>query len=92
MVQLTDDLLRLLDTEAARRGISRSALIRQILSEHLAASAEAIITRSIVDGYTRVPQATPVEWGPLDAQADRSTAEAGRRLSEEERAAGHEPW
>lgn len=92
MVQLTDELVELLDQEAARRGMSRSALIREILNERLAEAAEAAVARSIVSGYTRVPQATPDEWGALDAQADRSAAEVARRLDVEERAAGHEPW
>jgi hypothetical protein len=37
LVQLTDDLVALLDAEAADRGVSRSALIREILRKHVAA-------------------------------------------------------
>lgn len=92
MVQLTDELLGLLDDEAARRGLSRSALIREALNRYLATTRESAVARSIVEGYTRIPPATPDEWGDLEAQADRSTAELLQRLDAEERASGHEPW
>jgi predicted transcriptional regulator len=47
MVQLTDELVERLDREAARRGVSRSALIRSALEEflrhdHEAASADLL--------------------------------------------------
>jgi metal-responsive CopG/Arc/MetJ family transcriptional regulator len=35
IMQLTDELVELLDREAARRGVSRSALIRSALEEFL---------------------------------------------------------
>jgi metal-responsive CopG/Arc/MetJ family transcriptional regulator len=35
---LTDDLISLLDEEADERGISRSALIREVLAEHFSES------------------------------------------------------
>lgn len=92
MVQLTDELVELLDEEAARRGISRSALIREILTAGLAEAADGAVVRSIVAGYTRLPQAMPDEWGSLEEQADRSATEVACRLDVEERAAGHEPW
>jgi hypothetical protein len=92
LVQLTDDLLRLLDEEAAERGISRSALIRQVLSGHLADRREAEISRRIVAGYERIPPGEPDGWDDLAAMADRATSEVGQRLDEEERREGHEPW
>jgi hypothetical protein len=91
MVQLTDELLGLLDDEARRRGVSRSALIREALDGYLAERRERDLARSIVEGYTRIPPATPDEWGDPEAQADRSTLELLRRLDAEEHASG-ESW
>ena len=92
LVQLTEELLSLLDAEAARRGISRSALIREAVIAHLHEAREASISRAIVEGYTRVPPGTPDGWGDLEAAADESTLETLQRLDEEEREAGFEPW
>lgn len=92
MVQLNDTLLRLLDYEAARQGVSRSALIRQILDSHLKASREAEIDRQIIEGYKRIPAGTPDEWGDLDEQTRAATVDMLRRLDAEERAAGFDPW
>jgi plasmid stability protein len=90
LVQLSDDLVALLDREAARCGLSRSALIRQILRNHL--ESEVAVSTAIIDGYTRVPQATPDAWGSLDALVDASTRETLQRLDEEDQRAGTEPW
>jgi predicted transcriptional regulator len=92
MVQLTDELVEVLDRVAERRGLSRSALIRTLLERSLREEREAMVTRSIVDGYTRIPQLTPDDWGDVAAQGDRSTDELLQRLDAEERDAGHEPW
>lgn len=92
MVQLTDELVELLDREAARRGVSRSALIRSALEEFLRHDHEAVISRQIVDGYTRVPPAVPDEWGDLAAMADQASVDLLRRLDAEERRQGREPW
>lgn len=92
MVQLNDQLVRLLDWEAGRRGISRSALIREILDEHLKASREAEIDRQIIEGYKRIPWGTPDEWGPTDNFGKTAAREMLRRLDAEERGAGLEPW
>jgi hypothetical protein len=88
LVQLTDQLIAELDAEAGRRGISRSALIREAVEAHLADSREAELTRRIVEGYRRVPPATPDEWGDLQRQADVTTVETMRRLDIEERERG----
>ena len=87
LVQLTDELVDLLDREAVRRGMSRSALIREAIEQHLHDAREAEIDRQIVEAYTRMPQ-TDEEL----AWADATTADAMRRLEEEERRFGAEPW
>ena len=92
MVQLTDDLVENLDTEAARRRISRSAIIREAITEHLVRSSDDRIGRLIVEGYTRVPPGTPDEWGSPDDAGDISARELAQRLDQEERAAGLDPW
>lgn len=92
LVQLTDDLLRLLDEEAGQRGISRSALIREVLEEHLASRHAVEISRRIVEGYERIPAARPDTWGDLGRMTDQSTVDLLQRLDEEERRGGHGPW
>jgi len=92
MVQLNDRLLSLLDGEAARLGVSRSALIREVLEERLHDAYAARIAGEIVAGYKRVPPGTPDEWGDLEAVTDRTAADLLHRLDAEEASAGHEPW
>lgn len=92
MVQLNEELLAALDDEAQRRGMSRSAVIREAVASHLSASVRAEIARRIVEGYRRVPPGVPDEWGDVEAAADRSTIETLQRLDAEERAAGLDPW
>jgi predicted transcriptional regulator len=92
MVQLTDDLVDLLDQEAARRGASRSAVIRDILESALAEHREAELGRRIAEGYRRIPPGTPDEWGSLDDMSDHATADLLARLDREEAEAGLEPW
>jgi hypothetical protein len=92
MVQLTDELVELLDREAAKRCISRSALIRDLLEQALRDEREAELDRRIVDGYTRVPPGVPDDWGRLDDAVDVTTGELLRRLDGEERDAGLEAW
>ncbi len=92
IVQLSTDLLQLLDQEAARRGVSRSALVRKALEDFLRDEREAAISRQIVEGYTRIPPGTPDEWGDLEVVAEQATVDLLRRLDSEERRQGHEPW
>lgn len=92
MVQLNDELVAALDAEAARRGVSRSALIREAVQEFLGDTVDVIVGAAIVEGYRRVPPETPDEWGsPMEA-ADVSARETAQRLDAEERAQGLEPW
>ena len=91
MVQLTDDLVEQLDREAARRGCSRSALIREAVVAHLAADVGRERVERYVDGYRRIPQGDVDEWGDLAGDRQRESDEVARRLTAEERTAGV-PW
>ncbi len=95
MVQLNEDLLELLDSRAARAGVSRSQLIREAIEEFLVADRAAAIDRAIVDGYTKMPQGGEFdvdEWGNLDLQMTTLMADQMKSLTAEEHDAGHEPW
>jgi Arc/MetJ-type ribon-helix-helix transcriptional regulator len=92
MVQLTDELVAVLDEEAVRRGISRSAVIRAALELYLEGAREHAVTNAIVEGYRRIPPATPDAWGELERLGERSTNELLQRLDAEERSEGHAPW
>ena len=92
IVEFTDELVGLLDREAARRGVSRSALIRSALEEFLRHDHEASTNRQTVDANARIPPAVPDEWGDLAAMADQASANLLRRLDAEGRRQGWEPW
>lgn len=92
MVQLSEELIELLDRRAAGEGLSRSALIRGVLEESFAEERAAAVGRQIAEGYERMPPATPDAWGDLEATADRAAGELLQRLDAEERAAGEPPW
>lgn len=95
MVQLTDELLTLLDQRAARTGVSRSRLIREAVEEFLASDRDALIDRQIVEGYTKMPQGgehDADEWGDIARQMTTLAADQMRHLNEEERDSGFEPW
>lgn len=88
MVQLTDALVADLDREAARLGSSRSAVIRDAIERYLDAEGQAERIRRYVEGYQRVPPATPDTWGDLEREADLHGHELAKRLDTEEREAG----
>lgn len=95
MVQLTDDLVELLDRRASAAGVSRSQVIRDAIEAYLAADEEAEIDRQIVEAYTRMPQGGEYdvdEWGDLGQMVTALTVEALRQIQEEERSEGLEPW
>jgi predicted DNA-binding protein len=92
LVQLSDELLAELDAEAARRGMSRSALLREVVATHLAEVRGDVVTRDLVAGYRRIPPETPDSWGDLEAERDRAAAETLQRLDAEERTGGAPPW
>jgi hypothetical protein len=91
LVQLTHDLVALLDEEAAERGLSRSALIREVPTEHLDERRQVSVSEAIVDGYRRVPPATPDAWGDAEQLTDQATADLLQRLDAEEDRDGHGP-
>jgi predicted transcriptional regulator len=92
MVQLSDDLLEVLDRAANRRGASRSALIRELLWHGLAEDHHVLVGERIAAGYRRVPPGEPDDWGDVGTGIDTSTEEVLSRLDAEEREHGHEPW
>lgn len=92
MVQLTRELIESLDVIATRRSVSRSALIREFVLDGLERSDQAAVGERIADGYRRIPQAHPDEWGDLIRSTDISTGEMLLRLDAEERAMGHDSW
>jgi metal-responsive CopG/Arc/MetJ family transcriptional regulator len=77
LVQLSDTLLSALDERAAKRGISRSQLIREAIEAHLGGDLEAEISSRIVEGYRRVPD---------DREFDAWTTASAREMIAEE------PW
>lgn len=92
MVQLSDELLALLDRSAASHGASRSALIRKLLWQALEEDRERQIGETIAEGYRRIPQGIPDGWGELSEAAEHANRETMRSLDAEERAAGFDPW
>jgi predicted transcriptional regulator len=92
MVQLTDELVSKLDSEADERGISRSAVIREAIETHIAEREHDAIGEAIAEGYRRIPPGTPDEWGDVELMADISGRELAQRLDQEERDAGLDPW
>lgn len=76
LVQLSDELVSALDDRAARRGTSRSHLIRTAIEQFIAADERADIDRAIVEGYTHIPA------GELDEWAEAATVDSIR----------DEPW
>lgn len=69
LVQLTEDLLRLLDERAAREGRSRSALIRDAIETYLHNEQRDRITREIIEGYERIPPTEEeMAWAEKEAR------------------------
>jgi ribbon-helix-helix CopG family protein len=83
LVQLTDDLVDVLDAIAAKQGVTRSALIRTVLEGFVKDEDEAEKDRRMIEGYTRIPADVshdPPEWGDLDKWDEHDL----RELIEEE--------
>lgn len=63
LVQLTSDLLVLLDRRALATGCSRSELIREAVASYLAVDQQAALDAQIVEGYRLVPEtAEELAW------------------------------
>jgi predicted DNA-binding protein len=92
LVQLNEALLAALDQRAARRGISRSRLIREAIEAHLRTDQDAEVSRRIIEGYTKTPQATLDQWGDPAEAATAAARDLHRRLDAEEQTAGLESW
>ncbi len=67
LVQLTDELIALLDERAARDGTSRSELIRRAIESFLHDERKAAIDTAIVEAYTRIPQPDHDPWAEAAA-------------------------
>lgn len=95
MVQLTDELIGMLDRRAAQEGVSRSQVIREAIEAFFEADRSSAVDRQLVDGYSRVPQGSAYdadEWGDLATMMAALTADQARALAAEEREAGLPPW
>ena len=67
LVQLTDELLALLDERAAKDGTSRSELIRRAIESFLRDERKLAIDAAIVEAYTRIPQPEHDPWAEAAA-------------------------
>ena len=83
LVQLTDELVEALDRRAAREGVTRSKLVRDLLGA--AVSTDEELDRTLLAGYQRTPQADAVdEWGDLNAWTEANTRRNLAALNEED--------
>lgn len=95
MVQLTDDMVAMLDQRAAQEGVSRSQVIREAIVAFFESGRSAAIDRQIVESYNRMPQGGAYdadEWGDMAVLMTALTADQARTLAAEEHEAGMEPW
>ncbi|MCL1588854.1 MAG: ribbon-helix-helix domain-containing protein [Actinomycetia bacterium] len=88
IVQLNSEILEALDQEAAETDISRSAIIRQAIMDHIASSKAAQIDHALAEGYKAIPQKATEEWNSLLEQSRENTRRTLERLDAEEDAAG----
>lgn len=69
LVQLTDELVALLDERAAKERRSRSTLIREAVEQYLHDEREAEVDRAIIEGYRRIPPtAEEARWAEAAAR------------------------
>lgn len=78
LIQLSDELVSALDELSVRRGMNRSALVREVLEGFVAREREDEKDRRLVEGYTRFPPGLPDEWGDIEAWGEAALADAGR--------------
>lgn len=91
IVQLNQALIAVLDREAGRRGISRSALIREALESHFKESKDRLLGEQLIAGYSRIPAGRPDEWGNLEELGAIASAESLAKLRSEESEPRNEP-
>lgn len=84
LVQLSDELVAALDRHAKTDGRSRSALIREAVTNWLDERDRASAVERWVAGYTEQPVTEPDEWGDLAADSDRQGRALAQRLDAEE--------
>jgi len=75
LVQLSEELVALLDRRASRDGVSRAGVIRAAIEAYL--DTDALVDQQIVDGYTAMPQ-----WadGQPELDGDRRRRDAWAEL------------
>ncbi|MEJ7797267.1 MAG: ribbon-helix-helix protein, CopG family [Solirubrobacteraceae bacterium] len=85
LVQLNEELVDLLDRRASAEGVSRSALVRQLLSQALQEDRSRELSRRMVEGYRAVPQETGGDaWGDLDVWTQTNARRNLAALADEE--------
>lgn len=85
LVQLNDELVQRLDAAAARRNVSRSHLIRDLLESVLSETEHDETSERIVQGYAAMPQSDARdEWGDLDVWTEALARRNLAALSAEE--------
>jgi hypothetical protein len=88
MVQLSDELVKRLDEEARSRNVSRSALIRTVLTQFLDEESLRAKIERYVESYRRMPQPTVDQCGNLEEDAERDLARMFQEIDAGEEAAG----
>jgi hypothetical protein len=78
LVQLTDELVDVLDAIAAKQGTTRSALIRSVLEGFVKDEDEAEKDRRLIEGYTRFPPGGVDAYGDIDAWTEAALADAAK--------------
>ena len=84
LVQLSDEMVEILDGVAGRRRSSRSAVIREAIEEYLARERSRLVDERVVAGYLAVPQGIPDEWGDVERLGELATYEVLTRLDHED--------
>lgn len=68
LVQLSDELIAVLDERAVTMGKSRSGLIREAVEHFMAESVQAEIDKLIIEGYRQVPAEAEDIWAKATAK------------------------
>jgi metal-responsive CopG/Arc/MetJ family transcriptional regulator len=77
LVQLTDELIKMLDELAQLRGASRSAVVRDAVERYAVKEIDKEKDRRLIEGYVRIPP---------DDEFEEAAEEELRTMVEEE------PW